>query len=273
MENSQYVIFDILGVKQNGHKNSFRFDKDAECVINADKFINKLVISSDISKATFYLHDSIKISENNVSEIVNYLSLYLSNMMISLVKNSLSGYTNVSLKPTIRVSVVHLKENHYINEHFAIKDSLICCSKLSNGNEKLKKWVEDIEISSYTGKKNKYDVLLGLLQGENVVEKYMALYAYLMSLVKEIYHRQMECQDLVVKYVSANCSRVGIMLSISFRTRPCRTKKKVKREDQFTTLRNKIAHPDDIKGETNISESAINQLAALICCAIEDIAL
>lgn len=138
MENSQYVIFDILGVKQNGHKNSFRFDKDAECVINADKFINKLVISSDISKATFYLHDSIKISENNVSEIVNYLSLYLSNMMISLVKNSLSGYTNVSLKPTIRVSVVHLKENHYINEHFAIKDSLICCSKLSNGNEILK---------------------------------------------------------------------------------------------------------------------------------------
>ena len=93
MENSQYVIFDILGVKQNGHKNSFRFDKDAECVINADKFINKLVISSDISKATFYLHDSIKISENNVSEIVNYLSLYLSNMMISLVKNSIHPET------------------------------------------------------------------------------------------------------------------------------------------------------------------------------------
>lgn len=54
MENSQYVIFDILGVKQNGHKNSFRFDKDAECVINADKFINKLV--DCLEKCLIYGH-------------------------------------------------------------------------------------------------------------------------------------------------------------------------------------------------------------------------
>ena len=53
MENSKYVIFDILGVKQDSFKNSFVFDKDAECIINNDQFISKIVVSSDISKAKY----------------------------------------------------------------------------------------------------------------------------------------------------------------------------------------------------------------------------
>ena len=32
MENSKYVVFEILGVKKDDHQNSFVFDKDAECV-------------------------------------------------------------------------------------------------------------------------------------------------------------------------------------------------------------------------------------------------
>lgn len=272
MENSKYVIFDILGVKQDGFKNSFVFDKDAECIINNDQFISKIVVSSDISKATFYLHDSLEISENNVSEIVNYLSLYLGNMMIALLKNSLR-YSSVSLKPTIRLSVENLLDNKYIkiNEYIQISDSLASCSTFSDGNEILKKWVDDVEISNYTSKNDKYDILFLLLQGSNIVQKYMAMYAHLMSLVKEIYSSPRESQKQVVKYVSDNCSRVGIELITSLCTRP--GAKPNEEEDQFTALRNKIAHPADTKGTVNMSENYVNQLASIICCAIEDISL
>ena len=118
MKNSKYVIFNIWGVKQNGSKYSLKFSKDAECAINNDQFISQIVVSSDISSTTFYLHDSLDISENNVSEIINYLFSYLSSMMISLVKNS-SCYPNVSLKPTISVSVTQLLGN---------RDLEVCCS-------------------------------------------------------------------------------------------------------------------------------------------------
>ena len=84
MENSKYVVFEILGVKKDDRQNSFVFDKDAECIINSDKYISKIQVSSDISKAIFYLHDSLEISENNVLGIVHYLSLYLGNMMIEI---------------------------------------------------------------------------------------------------------------------------------------------------------------------------------------------
>lgn len=270
MENSKYVIFDILGVKQEGFKNSFVFDKDAECIINNNQFISKIVVSSDISKAIFYLHDSLEITENNVSEIVNYLSLYLGNMMIALVKNSLY-YSNVSLKPTIRLSVEHLLKNNHIklNEYIQIRDSEAICSTFSDGNEILKKWVEDVEISNYTSKQDKYDILFLLLQGGNIVQKYMAMYAYLMFLVKEICSSPRESQKQVVKYISDNCSRVGIELITSLCTRP--GAKPNEEEDQFTALRNKIAHPSDTNGNVNMSENAVNQLASIICCAIEDI--
>lgn len=244
MEENKYVIFDILGVKQDGFKNSFIFDKDAECIINDDQFICKIVVSSDISKATFYLHDSLEISENNALEIVNYLSSYLSNMMIALLKNSLR-YSNVSLKPTICLSMRHL-ENSCVecNENLSFSDSSVTIhATFSDGNEILKKWIDDVEISNYTSKKGKYDILLALLQGNNIVQKYMAMYAYLMSLVKEINPKKRENQKQVVKYISDNCSRVGIELITSLCTRP--GAKPNEKEDQFTALRNKIAHPSN----------------------------
>ncbi len=98
MENSKYVVFEILGVKKDNHQNSFVFDKDAECIINNDSYISRIQVSSDISKAIFYLHDSLEISENNVSRIVDYLSLYLGNMMIALLKNSLSHHLLIYTK-------------------------------------------------------------------------------------------------------------------------------------------------------------------------------
>lgn len=272
MKNSKYVIFNIWGVKQNGSKHSFKFSKDAECVINNDQFISKIVVSSDISSATFYLHDSLEISENNVSEIINYLFSYLGSMMISLVKNS-SCYPNVSLKPTISVSVTHLLKNRYLelNDYVQMSDSLACLTTQLDGNEILKKWVQGVEVSNYTSKNDKYDILFLLLQGADIVQKYMAMYAYLMSLVKEVYSSSKQNQKQVVKYISDNCSKVGIKLFTSLSTRP--GAKPDEKEDQFTALRNRIAHPVDTKEHTSVSENDVNQLAALICCAIEDISL
>lgn len=269
MENSKYVVFEILGVKKDDRQNSFVFDKDAECIINNDEYISKIQVSSDIGKAIFYLHDSLEISENNVSGIVNYLSLYLGNMMIALLKNSLK-YSSVLLKPTIRISELHLIGNEVrLNDYIRFTDSLVCCSKFDNGNEILKQWIEDVKISDYVIKNDKYDILFLLLQGGNIVQKYMAMYAYLMCLVKEIYSSQRENQKQVVRYISDNCSRVGINLILSLCTRSgAKTNEK---EDQFTALRNKIAHPANINANVNMSENTINQLASIICCAIEDI--
>lgn len=268
MGNRKYVIFDILGVKQDSSNDSFVFDKDAECIIDNDKYISRIVVSSDISKATFYLDDLLEVSENNVMKIVNYLSLYLGNMMVALLKNSIR-YSNVSLKPTIRLAEEHLLKNNILTDCIQIRDSLVVRSKFSNGNEILKQWVEDVDISNYTSKNNKYDILFLLLQGSNIVQKYMAMYAYLMSLVREIYSSSRESQKLVVKYVTDNCSRVGIELILSLSTRP--EAKPNEKEDQFTALRNKIAHPTDKSINVNMSENSINQLASIICCAIEDI--
>ena len=244
MENSKYVVFEILGVKKDDHQNSFVFDKDAECIINNDEYIRKIQVSSDIDKAIFYLHDSLEISEDNVSVIVNYLTLYLGNMMIALLKNSLE-YSSFLLKPTIRISEFHLLGNETtFNDCIQITDSLGYCTKFDNGNEILKQWIED-------------------------VQKYMAMYAYLMCLVNEIYSSQRESQKQVVRYISENCSKVGINLILSLCTRPgARTNEK---EDQFTALRNKIAHPANINANVNMNENFINQLASIICCAIEDI--
>jgi hypothetical protein len=269
MENGKYVIFDILGVKKNGFKGSFSFDKDAECIINEDPFISKIVISSDISKATFYLHDSLEISENNFFKIINHLSSYLGNIMISLLKYSFK-YSSILLKPTIRVSYTHLSEDNKIklNEYIQFSDAAVCNYVFSDGNEILKQWIENVDISNYISKKDKYDILFLLLQGSDIVQRYMAMYAYLMSLVKNIYHRSRESQRLVVKYVTENCSKVGIRLHLSSCTRP--GAKDSEEEDQFTSLRNKIAHPSDTKVNVSISENDVNQLASIICCAIED---
>lgn len=269
MENSKYVVFEILGVKKDNYQNSFVFDKDAECIINNNSYISKIQVSSDISKAIFYLHDSIEISKNNVSVIVNYLTLYLGNMMIALLKNSLE-YSSVLLKPAIRISEFHLLGNEtQFNDCIQITDSSVTCIEFDEGNKILKQWIEEVNVSDYAIKNDKYDILLLLLQGDNIVQKYMAMYAYLMCLVKEINSSQRESQKQVVAYISDNCSRIGINLSLSLCTRP--GAKHNEKEDQFTALRNKIAHPANINANVNMNENVINQLASIICCAIEDI--
>lgn len=228
-------------------------------------------VSADISNATFYLHDSLEITNETSSQIVDYLHQYLGSMMISLLKNS-SQYSNVQLKPTIRLSAIHFTEidnKIVLNEYAQLHDSIAIMDILDNGNDVLKKWIQDVNVSNYTSKNDKYDILFLLLQGKNIVQKYMAMYAYLMSLVREIYSEPNERQKQVVKYVTDNCSRVGITLNISPSTRP--GAKPTDNEDQFTALRNKIGHPSVRNEYVNVSEKAVNELASIICCAIEDL--
>ena len=111
MENHNYVIFEILGIKHEDAVDIVKFYEDAEYEVNKDKFIRKIVVSADISKVTFYLKDSLEISDELLYEIVDHLYQYLSSMMISLLKNSLD-YSGVLLKPTIQFSMIHfLGEN------------------------------------------------------------------------------------------------------------------------------------------------------------------
>lgn len=270
MGSNNYVSFDIVGVKHEGSMDSFSFEKNAEYPLDNDRFIRKIVITADISKATFYLHDSLKITKDQISEILDYLSLYLSNIMIALLKNNFN-YSCVLLKPAIRLSTINLLEANHIEvrDSVQIKDSVTRHLTFDNGNEILRKWVQDVDISNYEIRKEKYDILFALLQVENMVQKYMAMYAYLMSLVKEINSSQRETQKQVVRYISDNCSRVEIRLELSHCTRPgARTDEN---EDQFTALRNAIGHPSNMCGTDKVTEDFINNLASIICCAIEDI--
>lgn len=269
--NNNYVIFEIEGIKHDNFSNSFKFSKDAECVIENDQIISKVVISSDISQATFYLHDTLDAAEDSAKQqIIKYLSLYLGNMMVSLLKNCLS-YSNVTLKPTIRFSKMHLagvKECVY-KDYISLRDVAIAQSTIEGGSEILKNWIKEVEIESYESKLDKYDILFLLLKGNSKVQKYMAMYAYLMSLVKEIYSCPHESQKQVIQYISENCDRVGIETIFSHCTRPgARTDEM---EDQFTAMRNKIAHPSSLNENVEISETFVNLLASIICCAIEDI--
>lgn len=193
--------------------------------------------------------------------------------MVSLLKNNVY-YSNVLLKPSISISELHILENEVrLSECIRISDCVSRCAILDNGNEILKKWIEDVKFSDYIRKDDKYDILFLLLQGNNIAQKYMAMYAYLMCLVKEIYSSPKESQKQVIKYISDNCSRVGINLNLTSTTRPGAPA--YEKEDQFTALRNNIAHPDTINANnnfnTNIGETIINELASIICCAIEDI--
>lgn len=272
MNDNNYMVFEIMGIKKNNKENSFVFSSNAEQEITNDKFIKKIVISSDISQATFYLHDSLEYTEENIQKIEDYLYAYLSNMMISLLKNN-SSYSSVSLKPTIRLSQKHFNNNLnsiYLTDSFQLKIS-VCFQIPLDGNKHLAKWIKDISVSNYKNKEDKYDILFLLLQGQNPVQKYMAMYAYLMSLVKEIYEKPREGQKHVIKYISNNCSRVGIKVYPHPTTRPGAKPDEI--EDQFTYLRNKIGHPDITQSKINpmVNETIINQLASIICCAIEDI--
>lgn len=140
-----------------------------------------------------------------------------------------------------------------------------------NSHDVIDKWVLNIPIDDYRKKRNRYDILFLLLQGNNTVQKYMALYTYLMSLVKEINNKSREGQKQVIEYINKNANRVGI--SIVLNDRYNSLKNQVSKEDKFTLLRNKIAHPD-IKNDdekVNLNMSILNELVAIVCCAIGDI--
>lgn len=271
MQNN-FVIFDILGIKHENFSNSFYFADNAECKVDNDKFIESIVISADISRAIFYLHDSIQMEDKTCISVINYLYQYLGSMMISLLKNSLK-YSNVSLAPVIRCSMIHFNGENgttlKLTDSVKMRDELTINYELDNGNDILSKWIQDVDVLDYTGKQDKYDILFLLLQGKNIVQKYMAMYAFLMSLVKEIYSQVRESQKKVVQYVTDNCSRVGISLINTPCNRPGATATEV--EDQFTALRNKIGHPDNANGYINVTARDVNELASIICCAIEDL--
>lgn len=277
MGNDNYVVFEVIGIK---HKNSavFEFYEDAEYEMNNDKYIQKIVVTADISQVTFYLKNSLQNSDNE-NETFNYLVNYLSGLMISLLKNS-SSYSNVLLQPIIRRKPCLFLENNddndeniQINDHIQIQDSLVYKIRL-DGSDILRKWIQDINVSNYVKKQDKYDILFLLLQGRNSVQKYMAIYAYLMGLVCTIYQKQRERQSDVVKYISENCFRVGVTLRRHISSRP-----KVKSddpdviEDQFTFLRNKIAHPSRTNDKIIVTEKDVNELSSIVCCAIEELPL
>src|SRR5699024_9026586 len=131
-------------------------------------------------------------------QIVEYLSEYLAKIMISVIKNS-SMYSTVLLEPRIRVSKICFAEisTIYINDCIGMRDEVARKVILSNGDSILQKWIQDAETLGYTNKKDKYDILFLLLQGTNAVQKYMAMYAYLMGLVKEFYSNKYEAQRQV----------------------------------------------------------------------------
>lgn len=271
MNNSSYIIFKISGIKHSGFENSFAFENNAVCEISGDQFIKKIEVSTDISSATFYLHDSLEITSESILQIVDYLYKYLGSMMISLLKNSLN-YSSALLKPTICLLTICIsgidKTRMLLRDQIQLHDSLAVQHKLGNENDVLKKWIQDVNISNYTSKNDKYDVLFLLLQGNNMVQKYMAMYAYLMSLVKNINSQTKESQKQVVQYITKNCSRVGINLILLPSTRPGANSTDT--EDQFTYLRNQIGHPTVTNIPVNINEDSVNGLASIICCAIED---
>lgn len=49
MQDNNYVVFEIIGVKHDGFVNSFVFSQDAVCEISNDKFIRKVVVSASLS--------------------------------------------------------------------------------------------------------------------------------------------------------------------------------------------------------------------------------
>lgn len=274
MQNSNYAIFKIEGVKKcTNYDNFFSFYENAICEVNDDQFIKKIEVMADIGKVIFYLHNSLKIEGKMDEIIIDYLYKYLGSMMISLLKNSLR-YSEVPLSPVIYLEVIHFIGNDNDNtvklrDSISMRDTLCINYKFEDGDIILKQWIHDVDVADYVNKNDKYDILFLLLQGKNIVQKYMAMYAYLMSLVREIYSQTREGQKQVVRYVTDNCSRVGITLISSPSNRPGANAMEV--EDQFTALRNKIGHPDTTGSYVSVSNKEVNELASIICCAIEDL--
>ena len=119
-----YVCFEIKGIKHYDFENIFEFSKDAECEVTNDAIVEKILIKADISKATLYLNDSVKITKESAPQIVEYLREYLAKIMISVIKNS-SMYSTVLLEPRIRVSKICFAEisTIYINDCIGMRDA------------------------------------------------------------------------------------------------------------------------------------------------------
>lgn len=268
-----YIVFRINGVSDNpGRK--FEFSKESEHEICDDNYIKKIVVSKDVKYMTFYLKDELDYTDELISKIISYLHDFLGSMMIALLKNC-SSYNSVQLKPTIRLQQMFFSENSHfnmeINDSLSLHDEMEMTMIFHKESDLVYRWLQGVDTTSYKNKKDRYDILFLLLQGDNIVQKYMAMYAFLMSLVRELNSMPNEGQKQVVQYITDNCSRVGITLNLSPSTRPGAKPTDV--EDQFTLLRNKIGHPtiDSARHSINVGINVVNELASIICCAIEDL--
>lgn len=154
-----------------------------------------------------------------------------------------------------------------VNDEIKLEDSIDLCPKFC-GTDLVEQWIKCVDVDDYNRKTDDFNILFLLLQGNNIVQKYLAMYAFLMLLVSNINNSKKENQKQVVDYISKTCPKVGIPLNLSHSTRP--GAKNGEKEDQFTALRNRIAHPQINKGEERVCNSSINNLSILICYAIDE---
>lgn len=266
--NEKYIVFNVKGIGDNNCK--LKFYDNYEHILDNDSYIKKIMINSTVSQIIVYLHDYLKVDNR---DIWTYIMDYIGSIMIAILKNCYT-YSSIMLSPTLTIASYYNLDDK--EKSYLIKDKINITDKLTydisfNSHDVIDKWVLNIPIDDYRKKRNRYDILFLLLQGNNIFQKYMALYAYLMSLIKEINNKSREGQEQVIEYINKNANRVGI--SIVLNDRYNSLKNQVSKEDKFTLLRNKIAHPniknDDEK--VNLNMSILNELVAIVCCAIGDI--
>lgn len=266
--NEKYIVFHVKGIGDNNCK--LKFYDNYEHILDNDSYIKKIMINSTVSQIIVYLHDYLKVDNR---DIWTYIMDYIGSIMIAILKNCYT-YSSIMLSPTLTIASYYNLDDK--EKSYLIKDKINITDKLTydisfNSHDVIDKWVLNIPIDDYRKKRNRYDILFLLLQGNNIFQKYMALYAYLMSLIKEINNKSREGQEQVIEYINKNANRVGI--SIVLNDRYNSLKNQVSKEDKFTLLRNKIAHPD-IKNDdekVNLNMSILNELVAIVCCAIGDI--
>ena len=270
--NEKYIVINVKGIGDNNSK--LKFYDNYEHILDNDSYIKKIIINSTVSQIIVYLHDYLKVDNRDIwTYIMDYIMDYIGSIMIAILKNCYT-YSSIMLSPTLTISSYYnldgKKKSYLIKDKINIIDNLTYDISF-NSHDVIDEWVLNIPIDDYRKKRNRYDILFLLLQGNNTVQKYMALYAYLMSLVKEINNKSREGQKQVIEYINKNANRVG--MSIVLYDRYNSLINQVSKEDKFTLLRNKIAHPD-IKNDdekVNLNMSILNELVAIVCCAIGDI--
>jgi len=270
--NEKYIVINVKGIGDNNSK--LKFYDNYEHILDNDSYIKKIIINSTVSQIIVYLHDYLKVDNRDIwTYIMDYIMDYIGSIMIAILKNCYT-YSSIMLSPTLTISSYYNLDGK--KKSYLIKDKINVIDNLTydisfNSHDVIDEWVLNIPIDDYRKKRNRYDILFLLLQGNNTVQKYMALYAYLMSLVKEINNKSREGQKQVIEYINKNANRVG--MSIVLYDRYNSLINQVSKEDKFTLLRNKIAHPD-IKNDdekVNLNMSILNELVAIVCCAIGDI--